>query len=73
MPRVLKTREFAKRLREFGVEARRGKGSEIKLFRPGFHIYLIKGHGGGQDVYPHVVTLACRRLGISVTEFWEGF
>jgi predicted RNA binding protein YcfA (HicA-like mRNA interferase family) len=72
MPRVVKVREFVRRMEELGVKVRPGKGSERKLFRPGYHLYTIKAHGGGQDVYPHVVRLACRRLGLDEDEFWQG-
>lgn len=71
MPRLLKSREFIARMKALGVEILPGKGSEIKLFRPGYHSYTIRGHGGGEDVYHHVVKLACRRPGISEEEFWR--
>lgn len=57
---------------QLGVEVRPGKGSERKLLRPGHRLYTIKAHGDGQDVYPHVVRLACRRLGLDEDEFWRG-
>ncbi len=69
---VLKTREFLQRMAALGVEIRRGEGSEVKLYRPGYRLYTIRGHGGGEDLYPHVVKLACRRLGIDLDEFWSG-
>ena len=72
MPRVLKLREFVKRMRELGVQVKKGKGSETKLFRPSHHLYTVKAHGDGEDVYPHVVSLSCRRLGISAEDFWKG-
>ncbi len=72
MPRVLKLREFVRRMTELGVAVKQGKGSERKLLRPGFHLYTIKAHGDGQDVYPHVIHLACRRLGLDEDEFWRG-
>ena len=72
MPRVLKVREFTGRMEQLGVTVRRGKGSERKLSRPGYHLYTIKAHGEGQDVYPHVVNSACDRLGIDRDQFWQG-
>jgi predicted RNA binding protein YcfA (HicA-like mRNA interferase family) len=72
VPRVLKVREFTRRMEELGITVRHGKGSERKLLRPGRHLYVIKAHGGGQDVYPHVVKLACARMGIDLDEFWQG-
>jgi len=72
MPRVLKVREFTRRMEQLGVTVKRGKGSERKLFRPGYHLYTIKAHGEGQDVYPHVVKSACGRMGIDPEDFWQG-
>jgi len=72
MPRVLKVREFTRRMEELEATIRRGKGSERKLLRPGYHLYTIKAHGGGQYVYPHVVKSACSRMGIDLDEFWRG-
>ena len=72
MHRVLKLRELTKRMHELGVQVKKGKGSEVKLLRPGCHLYTLKGHGDGEDVYPHVVKLACKRLGIPLDEFWQG-
>jgi len=71
MPRVLKVREFVRRMQALGVTVKQGKGSEKKLLRAGFHMYTIKAHGDGQDVYPHVVRAACRRLGLDEDEFWS--
>ena len=71
MPRVLKLREFIRRMMSLGVQVKRGKGSEKKLLRPGRHLYTVKAHGDGQDVFPHVVESACRRLGIDEEEFWR--
>ena len=73
MPRVLKVRELIKRMQALGVEVRHGKGSELKLYRPGYHMQTIKAHGQGEDVYPFVVKIACQKLGISLEEFWKGF
>ena len=72
MPRVLKVREFTQRMEQLGVTVTHGKGSERKLSRPGHHLYVIKAHSGGQDVYHHVVKLACARMGIDLSDFWEG-
>jgi predicted RNA binding protein YcfA (HicA-like mRNA interferase family) len=72
MPRVLKVREFTRRMKQLGIHIKRGKGSERKLSRTGYHLYTIKAHGDGQDVYPHVVNSACDRLGIDREEFWKG-
>jgi len=72
MPRVLRVREFTRRMEELGVTVKRGKGSERKLLRPGRHLYTMKAHGDGQDVYLHVVKAACDRMGIGLDEFWQG-
>jgi predicted RNA binding protein YcfA (HicA-like mRNA interferase family) len=72
MPRpVLKVRQVVKRMQDMGVTVKRGKGSELKLARPGFHLYTIKAHGEGDDVYPYVITAAIRRLGLDEEEFWS--
>ena len=71
MPKPLKVHELLRRMRAFGVEAKQGKGSEIKLFRPGHPMHTIRAHGQGDEVWDPVIKIACQKLGIPLEEFWQ--
>ena len=71
MPRPLRVRELIKRMTFFGVQAKSGKGSEKKLFRPGRPMQTIRAHGDGDEVSVTTIKIACNKLGIPWDEFWQ--
>ncbi len=70
MPKPLRVRELIRMMKPFGVKARQGRGSEIKLMRPGYPMQTIGAHGQGDEVSRTVIKMACGKLGIDWDEFW---
>ncbi len=75
----LKLRELLKRLKQYDITsfpAKRGRGSEIILFRsekPGSKKgpqYPIKNHGPNTEIEVPVINTALRRFDIDKKEFW---
>jgi len=71
MPARLKVHEVLRRMKRFGVQAKQGKGSRIKLFRKGRRMQTIDAHGLGDEVSPNTIRVACAKLGIPLHEFWQ--
>jgi hypothetical protein len=71
MPKPLRVRELVQKMKAFGVIAKPGRGSEIKLMRPGRPMHTIRAHGQGDEVGRTVIRVACQKLGIDPDEFWE--
>jgi hypothetical protein len=53
----------------FGCEVRTGKGSEVKVYRPGSRIFTLGHHGSNDEVSSLVVTHMLKRLGIGPQEW----
>ena len=55
--------------RVFGCEIRRGKGSEVKIYRRGAKPFLLSSHGRNVTVPAERVAALLKRLGIGPQEW----
>lgn len=55
--------------RHFGCEIKKGKGSEITVWRPGGRKYILPGHKGNTHFHSYMVTAMLKVVGIDPGEF----
>lgn len=68
----LRRRHFFKLLARCGVSIEQGKGSEIKLLRPGWHPFRLGNHYGNNPTIPSFLAISIlKRLGITRDEWLD--
>lgn len=68
----MRRRQFFKICERLGLKVESGKGSELKVYRPGQPIYTIGCHGVGNSVVPSWLAIkVLQRAGITLAEWFD--
>jgi len=71
VPAVRTSKLLSVLTRHFDCEVRRGKGSEISIFRPGGHIYTLPGHQKNTHYPTWMIRALLKTIGVTPREFAE--